>query len=102
MGPASGGLECPGKELGLFLWIVGQCPGETWEAPSGGGREWVGGGRVDREASHVAITVGQRGQEHVDYSDESGNLGRKWIQKEVALEGQGRLCLCAVGAHHRA
>lgn len=43
---------------------------------------------MDREANHVAITVGQRGQEHLDYSDEGGNPGRKWIQKE-ALEMRG-------------
>lgn len=64
------------------------------------GGEWVGGGRVEREAAQEAIVGGQRGQERLSCSGGSGNQDGKWVQKEMALWA-GRT-LYAVGAHARA
>lgn len=59
-GPERGGLGYSGKELGLFLWTIRQCPDGTWQGLSGGGGEQVGEGSVDRETGQEAIVVGRR------------------------------------------
>lgn len=100
-GPRAERLEYPGKELSLFLWIVGQCPKETLEGPSGGSGEQVGGGKVGREAGQEAIRVGQRGQEHLDCSGEGG-IQVESRSKKKRLCGGGEDSVSAVGAHHRA